>query len=67
MTAPHAPREVTAWNSLIEKIGKLTDTGSVFDVTVSPISETVKQISEAFDTLNKPVEVNYSPPAAATL
>ena len=67
MTAPHAPREVTEWNGLGEMFAKLTDTGSMFDITVSPISETLKQISETFDTLNKPVEVNYSPPAAETL
>lgn len=67
MTAPHAKREVTAWEGLTEMLGKLTGIGSAFDVTVSPISETINEMGNTLDKLTKPVEVGHLPPAAATL
>lgn len=60
MTAPHALHEATERDSLIEKIGKLTDTGSMFDITVAPISESVKKFGDTLSTLSKPMEVVLS-------
>lgn len=57
MTVLHALREVTEWDGLIEKIGKLTDTGSMFDITVSPLSETMKQFGNTLSAITKPMEV----------
>lgn len=62
MTAPCAPRKVTEWDDLLEKIGKLTDTGSLFDITVSPISETMKQLGDTLNAITKPMEVVFRLP-----